>query len=113
MQLSTLWMLLDFTVENGGTLIVSGSHRTRDNPTGSLGVDRFEPYRTEMQVTGTAGSVLLFDSRLWHATAANKSDSLRVAMVVRYAPWWLNLDILMTGSEERKRIVEEPGRMKM
>jgi len=109
MQLSTLWMLSDFTLENGGTLIVPGSHRTSDNPTGTMGVDRFEKYPTEMQVTGAAGTVLVFDSRLWHATAGNMSDCPRVGMVVRYAPWWLNLEVLMPGSEERKRMVEEPG----
>ena len=109
MQLSTLWMLSDFTLENGGTLIVPGSHRTSDNPTGTMGVDRFEKYPTEMQVTGAAGSVLVFDSRLWHATATNASHGPRVGMVVRYAPWWLNLEVLMPGSEERSRMVEEPG----
>ncbi|MDP6496051.1 MAG: phytanoyl-CoA dioxygenase family protein, partial [Dehalococcoidia bacterium] len=108
-QLSTLWMLSDFTLENGGTLIVPGSHRTSDNPTGTMGVDRFEKYPTEMQVTGAAGTVLVFDSRLWHATASNMSNGPRVGMVVRYAPWWLNLEVLMPGSDERKRIVEESG----
>lgn len=108
-QLSSLWMLSDFTLANGGTLIVPGSHRTSNNPTGTIGVDRFEPYPTEMQVTGPAGSVLVFDSRLWHATASNTSDGLRVGMVVRYTPWWLNLGVLMPGSEQRQRMVEEPG----
>ena len=108
-QLSTVWMLSDFTLENGGTLIVPDTHRTSDNPTGALGVDRFEPYPTEMQATGSAGSVLVFDSRLWHATADNTSASPRVGMVVRYVPWWFNLEVLMPGSDERKRMVEEPG----
>ena len=111
MQLSTLWMLSPFSDETGGTLIVPGSHRTTNNPTGAMGVDRFQPYRTEMQVTGSPGSVLLFDSRLWHSTAANHSDKPRFAMVVRYAPWWLNLDVLMPGSEERIRMVDETGKL--
>ncbi|MAG37236.1 MAG: hypothetical protein CL878_13460 [Dehalococcoidia bacterium] len=29
-------------------------------------------------------------------------------MVVRYAPGWLNLDVSMPGSDECKRMVEEP-----
>lgn len=108
-QLSTLWMLTDFTAENGATWIVSGSHRTSDNPTGELPVERFQPYPTQRQATGEAGSVLLFDSRLWHSSASNRSDRLRVGMVVRYAPWWLDLEVLMPGSDARRRIVEEPG----
>ena len=108
-QLSSLWMLTDFTVENGGTWIVSGSHRMSDNPTGSLKIDRFEPYPAEMQVTGKAGSVLVFDSRLWHATGSNNTDRLRIGVVVRYVPWWLNLEVLMPGSDQRKQLVEETG----
>ena len=108
-QLSSLWLISDFTIENGGTWIVPGSHRQRNNPTGDIGVDRFEPDPTEMQVTGPAGSVLVFDSRLWHATASNDGTEPRVAVVVRYVPWWLNLEVLMPGSDERKRMVEEPG----
>jgi hypothetical protein len=32
-----------------------------------------------------------------------------VGLVVRYAPWWLNLDVLMPGSAERARMVDETG----
>lgn len=109
MHLTTIWMLSSFSIETGGTLIVPGSHRSDNNPTGKNGVDPSAPYPTEMQATGNAGSVLLFDSRCWHATATNKSDKPRVGLAVRYAPWWLNLDILMPGSEERKRMVDETG----
>ena len=30
-------------------------------------------------------------------------------MVVRYIPWWFNSEILMPGSDERRRMVDEPG----
>ena len=86
------------------------SHRANNNPTGNNGVDPKKPYRTEMQATGPAGSVLVMDSRLWHATAPNRTDQPRTSVVVRYAPWWLNLDVLMPGSAERDRIVEESGK---
>ena len=109
MHLTTIWMYSPFTVENGGTLIVPGSHQQRNNPTGNNGVDPKKPYRTEMNATGAAGSVLVMDSRLWHATAPNRSDLPRVAVVVRYAPWWLNLDVMMPGSVERARMVDETG----
>ena len=32
-------------------------------------------------------------------------------MAVRFAPWWLNLDVLMPGSVERTRMVDETGIM--
>ena len=109
MHMTTIWMLSPFTAENGGTLIVPGSHRSDNNPTGNNGVDAGAPYPTEMQATGDAGSVLIFDSRLWHATAPNLGDTPRVGLAVRYAPWWLSLDVLMPGSDERDRMVNEPG----
>ena len=86
MHLTTLWMLSPFTHENGGTLIVPGSHRWSNNPTGNIDVDPLEPYSTEMNATGPAGSVLVLDSRIWHATAPNQSQEDRVSVVVRYAP---------------------------
>ena len=109
MHLTTIWMLSPFSPETGGTLIVPGSHRANNNPTGDNGVDPLAPYPTEMQATGDAGSVLIFDSRLWHATATNHGDSPRVGVAVRYAPWWLNLDVLMPGSDDRSRMVDEAG----
>ena len=62
-----------------------------------------------MNATGPAGSVLVLDSRIWHATAPNQSQKDRVSVVVRYAPWWLNTRVLMPGSEERKMMVDETG----
>ena len=108
-QLSSIWMISEFTDENGGTWIVPGSHRTSDNPTGNIGVPLFEPYPTERHATGPAGSVFLFDSRLWHATASNESRGRRVSMIVRYIPWWLDIRVLMPGTRARRTMVDEPG----
>jgi len=109
MHLTTLWMLSPFTQENGGTLIVPGSHKESNNPTGDNDVALYDPHPSEMNATGSAGSVLVLDSRMWHATAQNLSDEERVSVVVRYAPWWLNTRVLMPGSEERKMMVDETG----
>ncbi len=106
-HLTTIWMLSDFTEENGGTIIVPGSHRSNNNPTGGMGINPIDPYPTELQVTGPAGSVMIFDSRMWHAAAPNRSDRTRVAMAIRFAPWWLNLDPMKPDSADRQRMVEE------
>ena len=66
-------------------------------------------YPTEINVSGAAGAVLLYDSRLWHAVASNKSDQPRVALIVRYAPWWLNLNPTMIGRPEHTHMVVETG----
>ena len=92
--ITTLWMLTDFTTENGGTWIVPKTHVDLRNPRGKEdGIGDRNPIDGEMQATGSAGSVLIMDSRIWHSNAENPSDGKRTAVVVRYAPWWLNLEL--------------------
>lgn len=107
-HITTIWMLSPFSKENGGTLVVPRSHTFNDNPTGDNDLDPNLVHPDEINVTGNSGDVLMFDSRLWHATSANTTESPRVGLAVRYAPWWLNLDVLMPGSDERQRMVIEP-----
>lgn len=108
-HLTTLWMISPFREENGGTLVVPGSHRSQTNPTvGDLHELR-SPFPGEMHVTGEAGSILLMDSRLWHTTAPSRVEQPRVALAVRYAPWWLNLEPLRPESFQRDQLIEETG----
>ena len=109
MHITTLWMLSAFSAANGGTLVVPGSHRSPNNPTGDNGVDPLEPYPTEMNVSGSAGSVLIMDSRTWHAAAPNQTEEPRVAVVVRYAPWWLDTRVLCPGSRQRQTLEAKTG----
>jgi hypothetical protein len=108
MHLTTMWMLTDFTEANGATILVPGTHRQSDHPRrgGSLGVDPTVPYPGERRLLGKAATVAVLDSRLWHAVAPNTTDQERVAVIVRYAPWWLNLDPLRPGTVDREDIVE-------
>ena len=111
MHLSTIWMLTPFSPETGGTFVVPGSHRAANYPSagGLVGLDRDAPYPTETQVSGSAGSVLLYDSRLWHAVPPNRSDKPRVAIIVRYAPWWFNVNPLKPGFPEREAMLDDQG----
>ena len=110
MHLTTLWMISPFTEENGGTLVVPGSHRSPTNPTGENEIDPKAPFPGEMRVRGEAGSVLLMDSRLWHATSPNKTTEPRAALAVRYAPWWLNVEVLRPESPERDYLLSASGK---
>jgi len=105
--LTGIFMLTPFTAETGGTFVVPKSHRSSNNPTGDNGVDRVAPHPAEVQVTGEAGSLLLFDSRIWHSAAPVLSRESRVAAVVRYAPWWINLNPILLGTDDHARIVGE------
>jgi hypothetical protein len=106
MHIASMWMLSDFTAEGGGTIIVPGSHLQPDHPRKNGPIEPKTPYPGETQMGGRAGTVTMFDARLWHAVAPNKTDKPRVAAIVRYAPWWLNTAPLRPGSVDRKDIVE-------
>ena len=107
LKLSSIWMLTEFSPHTGGTLIIPGSHRAPTNPSGGELHDREAPHPSEMQISGAAGSVMLFDSRLWHCVTTNSSEEPRIAMNVGYAPWWLSLQPNMEGSPDFQRMVVE------
>jgi ectoine hydroxylase-related dioxygenase (phytanoyl-CoA dioxygenase family) len=111
MHLSSIWMLTEFTKDNGATFILPKSHNRTNNPaTGKMeGIDLDAPNPDEHRALGPAGSVLIYDSRMWHAVAPNITEESRVALIVRYAPWWLNLTPTMKGTPDHDRMVVERG----
>lgn len=77
-MLNTLVMLDDFSGENGATYLLSGSHRSSEQPeqaTFMADADRAIGYR---------GSILFFDSQLWHAAGANQTDRPRRALTLTF-----------------------------
>jgi ectoine hydroxylase-related dioxygenase (phytanoyl-CoA dioxygenase family) len=78
---NVMWPLDDFTVDNGATRIVRGSHRWTDRQPG--------PDDAVTQVEMPAGSALLYVGSLWHGGGANHTDSPRVGVVLHYAASWL------------------------
>jgi ectoine hydroxylase-related dioxygenase (phytanoyl-CoA dioxygenase family) len=113
--ITTLWMLSEFR-PGCGTLVVPYSHMQPINPTMpacSLHPHQFEPHPEEISVTGKAGSVLLMDSRVWHAIPPWPSASEypnpepRVGVAVRFSPWWMDVETLVPNSHERQRLLEE------
>ena len=107
MNLVTMWMITDYTVANGGTTIIPGSHKRDFSPEHGTAIDPDAKYDGEVQLVGKAGDVGVFDARTWHAIAPNNSDRDRVGVIVRYSPWWMNLNPLKPGTRERRLMVEE------
>lgn len=73
-SLNTLLALDDFTAENGGTIIVPGTHQRAEKPD-----DRFLAEAAE-SVECPGGSAIVFDSTLWHAAGVNGSGRDRVGI---------------------------------
>ena len=73
---TAMWMLSDFTLDNGATRVVPRSHLSGEQP---------DPKRDYAQqavpVTGPAGSAFLWDARTWHGMSANTGNSERIAIV--------------------------------
>ena len=93
MALTTVWMLSPYGPGSGGTWVVPGTHRNPKNPRNpNDGIDDRAPLPGEGQLQGDAGGVIVLDSRIWHSQAYNPSSEDRIAMVVRYAPWWLSAE---------------------
>jgi ectoine hydroxylase-related dioxygenase (phytanoyl-CoA dioxygenase family) len=80
---TAIWMLDDFTLENGATRIVPGTHRRREPPK-QLMPDTHAAYPGEVIVEGKAGDVLVFNGHCWHAGRANTTDAPRRAILVHY-----------------------------
>ncbi len=66
---NSVWMLDDFTPENGATRFIPGSHRWRRLPPPEI----YEPYPGECLATGKAGTVVIMNSHMWHGGTANRS----------------------------------------
>jgi hypothetical protein len=76
---NSMWMLDDFTPENGATRVVPGSHRWAKRPVDVL-ADPVAAHPDEILVTGRAGSVVVFNAHLWHSGRNNNTDRPRHAV---------------------------------
>jgi hypothetical protein len=73
-----LVMLDDFTAENGATYLLSGSHRLREKPPDDA------IFRDAVRAVGPAGSIVMFNSNLWHAAGINGTDRSRRALTLAF-----------------------------
>jgi ectoine hydroxylase-related dioxygenase (phytanoyl-CoA dioxygenase family) len=80
-QLNALWAYSDFTKENGGTVLVPGSHKWPE--------DR-KPTAEEMTAASMpAGSVLVYAASLLHGGGANVTAKPRTGIAISYCLGWL------------------------
>jgi ectoine hydroxylase-related dioxygenase (phytanoyl-CoA dioxygenase family) len=80
---NTIWMLDDFTPDNGATRVVPGSHKWGTRPQEVL-ADPEAPHPGEVLVTGRAGGVVIMNAHTWHGGTANRTAAPRLAMHAFY-----------------------------
>jgi hypothetical protein len=81
---NSVWMLDDFTPENGTMRMIPGSHRWGRLPQDVLG-DPLAPHSDEVLLTGKAGTVVVMNAHIWHGGLANITDRPRTALHAFYA----------------------------
>jgi ectoine hydroxylase-related dioxygenase (phytanoyl-CoA dioxygenase family) len=74
-----IWMLDDFTPDNGATRYVPGTHRAQKLPQDVL-ADPRATHPGERLVLGRRGTVVVMNAHLWHGGTANHTGGPRLAM---------------------------------
>ena len=76
---NTIFMLDDFTPDNGATRVVPGSHKWGQRPQEQMS-DPFAAHPQQILVTGKAGTIVICNAHTWHGGTANRTSKQRRAM---------------------------------
>ena len=76
---NTIWLLDDFTRDNGATRVIPGSQNWGKLPQEVLS-NPAEQHSEEILVLGPAGSVVVMNTHAWHGGTANRSAEARRAL---------------------------------
>ena len=83
--IQTMWMLTDFTEENGATRVVPGSHLSGGPPVSG------REYSHEMPAVGKKGSLLIWQTALWHRSGKNTTtDQYRMGANIGFKSWFVH-----------------------
>ena len=73
---TTIWLLDDFTSDNGASRLVPGTHHLLTPPPKSL-ADPASRHPHQKIISAKAGSVLAFNGHLWHSGTRNETNLRR------------------------------------
>ena len=101
LHVKAILYLTDVGADDGCTAAVPGSHRFQHRPDSSLykgmggGKEQTHKVRHQREMPGmipveaTAGSIFLFDTRLWHTALPNIANKERWTVITLYCPFYM------------------------
>ncbi len=111
---NSVWLLDDFTPDNGPLRVVPGTHHCGQLPQDVLD-DPAAPHPEEVILTAPAGSVIVMNAHAWHGGLANRTDQPRRAIHAffarrdkpqqQYQKQLLDPDVLSYLSPELRRML--------
>ncbi len=105
LAVAAIWALTDFDEVNGGTRLVPGSHRFDRRPRPD---DDPETVHVEM----SAGSVLVYNTSLWHGGGANQSADSRVFIVCNWCAGFIRQEESQLLAVDRDVVAGFPPRLR-
>ena len=84
LELQVIWMMEDFTANNGSPLFAAGTQNLATTP------DKRKFKRIAEKITGTAGTAIISHGLCWHDTSDNKSDRPSVSLLGNYTPQYVH-----------------------
>ena len=84
LELQVIWMIDDFTVENGAPFFAPYTQNLATKPE----KQKFE--QIAEKITGTAGTAIISHGLCWHDTSDNKSDRSRISLLGNYTPQYVH-----------------------
>jgi ectoine hydroxylase-related dioxygenase (phytanoyl-CoA dioxygenase family) len=84
---NTLWLVTPNSPENGGTRMVPGSHKWP--AVDPRAMNSKEGQALARSVTAPAGTLIVYDGRVWHGNGLNRSESVRSNIAIPYAQPWV------------------------
>ncbi|MFC5625678.1 phytanoyl-CoA dioxygenase family protein [Algoriphagus winogradskyi] len=73
---NSIWLLDDFTENNGSTRIVPKSHKLSALPDEVM-ANPLDKHPDEIRIIAPAGSVFIFNSHVWHGGTMNETENVR------------------------------------
>ena len=84
LEIQVIWLVEDFTEENGAPLFAPSSQKLASKPD----LQQFE--QTSQKITGKAGSAIISHGLCWHDTSVNSTDTPRVSILGNYTPQYIH-----------------------